>query len=98
MRRGKGKFPQLFFPVSVTFPSSLHLLAIMAPPRSAVAQKLQKEQDDLLPSEDEDDSDFHLSGGEDEDGGSDSSDSEREGEQRGKKRVKLEEETPKEPV
>jgi len=70
----------------------------MAPPRSAVAQKLQKEQDDLLPSEDEDDSDFHLSGGEDEDGGSDSSDSEREGEQRGKKRVKLEEETPKEPV
>lgn len=70
----------------------------MAPPRSAVAQKLQKEQDDLLPSEDEDDSDFHLSGGEDDDGGSDSSDSEREGEQRGKKRAKLEDEAPKEPV
>ncbi|GAA5874636.1 hypothetical protein JCM16303_002933 [Sporobolomyces ruberrimus] len=50
----------------------------MAPPRSAVAAKLQKEQDDLLPSEDEDDEDFTLEDGEGDDGGSDSSDSERE--------------------
>ncbi|GAA5948037.1 hypothetical protein JCM3765_007080 [Sporobolomyces pararoseus] len=50
----------------------------MAPPRSAVAAKLQKEQDDLLPSEDEEDEDFTLEAGEGDSGGSDSSDSERE--------------------
>ncbi|GAA6011992.1 hypothetical protein JCM11491_000128 [Sporobolomyces phaffii] len=50
----------------------------MAPPRSAVAAKLQQAHDDLLPSEDEDDEDFELEDGEGDDGGSDSSDSERE--------------------
>lgn len=50
----------------------------MAPPRSAITAKLQKDQDDLLPSEDEDDEDFTLEDGEGDDGGSDSSDSERE--------------------
>ncbi|GAA5990820.1 hypothetical protein JCM5350_005127 [Sporobolomyces pararoseus] len=50
----------------------------MAPPRSAVAAKIQKEQDDLLPSEDEEDEDFTLEAGEGDSGGSDSSDSERE--------------------
>lgn len=51
---------------------------VMAPPRSAVAAKIQKEQDDLLPSEDEEDEDFTLEAGEGDSGGSDSSDSERE--------------------
>ncbi|GAA5864217.1 hypothetical protein JCM3774_001259 [Rhodotorula dairenensis] len=50
----------------------------MAPPKSAVAQKLRDDDPSLLPSDD-DDSDFHLSGPEHADGGSasdsDSSDS-----------------------
>ncbi|GAA5893689.1 BCNT domain-containing protein [Sporobolomyces salmoneus] len=51
----------------------------MAPPRSAIAAKLAQAQEnsDLLPS-DSDDEDFRLSAGEEDDGGSDSSDSERE--------------------
>ncbi|GAA5925791.1 Swc5p [Sporobolomyces koalae] len=64
----------------------------MAPPRSAVAAKLQQEHDDLLPSEDEEDHDFQLSDGDLDDGGSDSSDSEREqGPSRKKARVEQEE-------
>lgn len=43
----------------------------MAPPKSAVAQKLMQDDPTLLPSEDEDDSDFHLS----DQGGNNSSDS-----------------------
>jgi hypothetical protein len=68
----------------------------MAPPRSAIAAKLQKEQDDLLPSEDEDDEDFTLEDGEGSDGGSDSSDSERESGP-ATKRTKVEE-APAEPA
>jgi hypothetical protein len=74
----------------------------MAPPRSAAAQKLKKQQDDadLLPS-DEEDSDFRLSDGEGDDGGSGSdSDSDDEGAKRGRKRAKQEQEQPeqKEPA
>ncbi|GAA5963373.1 hypothetical protein JCM21900_000585 [Sporobolomyces salmonicolor] len=68
----------------------------MAPPRSAAAQKLKENDPDLLPS-DEDDSDFHLSGGEDGDGSSSDSDDEG-GKGRPKKRAKVEDEQPKEPV
>ncbi|GAA5912110.1 hypothetical protein JCM5296_000797 [Sporobolomyces johnsonii] len=68
----------------------------MAPPRSAVAQKLKENDPDLLPSDD-DDSDFHLSGADDDDASSSDSDDEG-GNGRPKKRAKVDGEQPKEPV
>ncbi|BGP02462.1 SWR1-complex protein 5 [Rhodotorula toruloides] len=63
----------------------------MAPPRSAAAQKLKKQQEDadLLPS-DEEDLDFRLSDGEDDGGSGSDSDSDDEGAKRGRKRTKQE--------
>ena len=61
----------------------------MAPPKSAVAQKLIHDDPTLLPSEDEDDSDFHLSdygGGNNSDSDADSSDSDSGGGKRKRKR------------
>ncbi|BGP25094.1 craniofacial development protein 1 [Rhodotorula toruloides] len=63
----------------------------MAPPRSAAAQKLKKQQEDadLLPS-DEEDSDFRLSDGEGDGGSGSDSNSDDEGANRARKRTKQE--------
>ncbi|BGP40553.1 hypothetical protein JCM10449v2_004515 [Rhodotorula kratochvilovae] len=65
----------------------------MAPPRSVAAQhkgKLERDDPTLLPSDDDDDSDFHLSDGGD--GGSDSGDDSDDGDDGPqKKRAKVEE-------
>lgn len=67
----------------------------MAPPRSAAAQKLKKQQEDadLLPS-DEEDSDFRLTDGADDGGSGSDSDSDDEGAKRGRKRTKQEQGQP----
>ena len=59
----------------------------MAPPKSAVAQKLLQDDPTLLPSEDEDDSDFHLSdNGRNSDDSSDSDSDSDSGAKRKRKR------------
>ena len=60
----------------------------MAPPKPQ-AVKQQELAAAKLPSEDEDDSDFHLDADDVDDGGSDSSDSERESRAPASKRTKL---------
>mgnify|MGYP000471651212 CR=1 FL=1 len=67
----------------------------MAPPKSVAAQhkgKLDKDDPSLLPSDDDDDSDFHLSdAGDGSDSGDDSDDDDADGP--AAKRQKLEQET-----